>query len=283
MSIKSPLEIAKAIENVGSVKCGLSFLKMFILAIFAGIFIGFGAILATTVTTGISTTVGFGVSKFLGGAVFSVGLMLVVLCGAELFTGNNLIAVALCSKKVNILQVLKSWIVVYIGNFVGSIALAAIYFGTNLWGTSGSISAIGSTAVSIAAGKCTLDFMAALCRAILCNVLVCLAVWMSVSSVSAGGKILAIFFPIMAFVASGFEHSIANMYFIPIGLFIAAADPAVAAANTGLTWGGFVNNLVPVTIGNMIGGVIIVGILYWLVYLKPSKNAECKDDAPAKK
>jgi formate/nitrite transporter len=256
---------------------------MFILAIFAGIFIGFGAILATTVTTGTVATLGYGVKQFIGGSVFTVGLMLVVLCGAELFTGNNLIAVALCSKKVNILQTLKSWIVVYIGNFVGSILLAAIYFGTNLWGTPGAISDAGTTAVAIAAGKTSLGFMSAMCRAILCNVLVCLAVWMSVASTSAGGKILAIFFPIMAFVASGFEHSIANMYFIPIGLFIAAADPAVALANTGLTWGGFVNNLIPVTIGNMIGGVLLVGILYWLVYLKPSKEKECKDIEPTKK
>ncbi len=286
MSIKAPAEIAQALEGVGTVKCGLTFTKMFILAIFAGIYIGFGAILASTVSTGTADKLGFGLAKFAGGAVFSVGLMLVVMCGAELFTGNNLLSVALCSKKVTLMGVIRNWIVVYIGNFVGSIALAAIYFGTNLWQTGGAVNALGTTIVTTAAAKTSLDFMTALCRGILCNVLVCLAVWMSVSGTTTSGKVLAIFFPIMAFVASGFEHSIANMYFIPIGLFITGTGigdfSAVAGIDT-LNWLGFGSNLLPVTIGNMIGGVIIVGVLYWIVYLKKGKEVACATDAAGKK
>lgn len=269
MSLNTPVDIAKALENVGVVKCGLTFTKMFILAIFAGVYIGFGAILSTVATTGTAATLGEGLQRVLGGAVFSVGLMLVVLCGAELFTGNNLISVALCSKKVSIMHVLRSWIVVWIGNFAGSLLLALLFWATNLWGVPGAMNAVGDRVVAIANLKAGLDWVQVLSRGILCNILVCLAVWMSISSKEAVGKILAIFFPIMAFVASGFEHSIANMYFIPVGLFI---DGGLTAT---LTWAGAFHNILWATIGNMIGGVIFVGILYWIVYLKPPKNAAC--------
>ncbi|MEX2716698.1 MAG: formate/nitrite transporter family protein, partial [Candidatus Sigynarchaeota archaeon] len=224
MSLNTPPDIAKALEGIGTVKCGLSFYKMFMLAILAGIYIGFGAILATTVGMGWPTSGDWatsGVKNFLMGSVFSVGLILVVLAGAELFTGNNLISIALCSKKVKLGHVLKSWIVVWIGNFAGSLLLAAIFFGTGLWKKNPTeLSPVGINAVTIASVKANLSFMDVLFRGILCNILVCLAVWISISSKEAVGKILAIYFPIMAFVAMGFEHSIANMYFIPIGLFI---------------------------------------------------------------
>jgi formate/nitrite transporter len=269
MSINTPVDIAKAMENVGVVKCGLTFTKMFILAIFAGVYIGFGAIIATVATTGTAAVLGFGVSKFIGGSVFSVGLMLVVLCGAELFTGNNLISVALCSKKVTIMHVLRSWVVVYIGNLVGSLLLAFLFWATQLWGAPGSLNALGDNVVAIANAKASLDWSAVLTRGILCNILVCLAVWMSISSKEAIGKIFAIYFPIMAFVASGFEHSIANMYFIPVGLLVDGGATAT------LTLLGAMNNILFATIGNMIGGVIFVGILYWVVYLKPARNAAC--------
>ncbi len=277
MSINTPPEIAKALENVGTVKCGLSFYKMFMLAILAGIFIGFGAILATTVSAGWPTVLSgsawasSGVKNLLSGSVFTVGLMLVVLAGAELFTGNNLIAIALCSKKVKIFHVLKSWIVVWIGNFAGSLLLAVLYFGTGLWkGTTNGLSAIGANAVTIANTKANLTFGDTFFRGILCNVLVCLAVWISVSAKDTVGKIFAIFFPIMAFVAMGLEHSIANMYFIPVGIFINAGS-AVPILTLG--WAGAFNNIIAATLGNMVGGVLLVGIMYWSIYLRQGRNA----------
>nr|MDO8083977.1 formate/nitrite transporter family protein [Candidatus Sigynarchaeum springense]MDO8117905.1 formate/nitrite transporter family protein [Candidatus Sigynarchaeota archaeon] len=276
MSLNTPPDIAKALEGVGTVKCGLSFYKMFMLAILAGIYIGFGAILATTVGMGWPATGDWatsGVKNFLMGSVFSVGLILVVLAGAELFTGNNLISIALCSKKVKLGHVLKSWIVVWIGNFAGSLLLAAIFFGTGLWkDSSNALTALGKNAIAIANIKANLTFSDVLFRGILCNILVCLAVWISISSKEAVGKILAIYFPIMAFVAMGFEHSIANMYFIPIGLFINTAIP-YSAPLTAAGWGGAMNNIIAATIGNMIGGVILVGIMYWSIYLRQGRNA----------
>ncbi|MBN1802077.1 MAG: formate/nitrite transporter family protein [Candidatus Lokiarchaeota archaeon] len=260
MGIKKPAEIAEVVAcSVGVAKCKLSATKAFILAIFAGVFIGFGAILATTVLTGTSAVTGLGIAKFMGGAVFSVGLMLVVICGAELFTGNNLIINSTLSKETSWAGLGKNWLIVYAGNFVGSILLAVVYFGTGLGN-----GAIGETAVSIASTKVDLTWLESFCRAILCNALVCLAVWMSVSATNTTGKIFSCFFPIMAFVASGFEHSIANMYFIPIGIFLAAAGVGSPSAN--LNWGGFVNNIIPVTIGNIVGGALFIGVLYWYVY-----------------
>jgi formate/nitrite transporter len=270
MSLNTPPDIAKALEGVGTVKCGLSFYKMFMLAILAGVYIGFGAILATTVTAGIPTSWG-GVKNFLSGSVFCVGLILVVLGGAELFTGNNLISIALCSKKVKIGGVLKNWIVVWIGNFAGSLLLAVIYFATGLWkGT------IGTTAVVTASTKANLMFNDVFFRGILCNVLVCLAVWISISAKDTIGKIFAIYFPIMAFVAMGFEHSVANMYFIPIGIFINTASPTLAPASVALTtagWAGAFSNIIAATLGNMVGGVILVGVMYWSIYLRQGRNA----------
>ncbi len=260
MGIKKPGEIAEVVAcSVGVAKCNLSAIKAFILAIFAGVFIGFGAILATTVLTGTAAVTGVGISKFLGGAVFSVGLMLVVICGAELFTGNNLIINSTLSKETSWAGLGKNWLIVYVGNFVGSILLAVIYFGSGL-----GDGPFGETAVAIANGKVDLTWMESFCRAILCNALVCLAVWMTVSSEDTIGKIFACFFPIMAFVASGFEHSIANMYFIPIGIFLAASGVGTPSDN--LNWVGFANNIIPVTLGNIVGGAIFIGVLYWYVY-----------------
>ena len=269
MGSKSPPEIAQTMCDVGCKKTQLQLSRMFVLAILAGVYIGFGGQLMTTVRVDVAPLLGTGFAAFLGGSVFSVGLILVVIGGAELFTGNNLIIVSCCDRKAAVSGLLKNWVVVYIGNFVGSLLLALIVFGGfYAFRDPGSM---GSLALTIANGKVNLSFVEALCRGILCNWLVCLAVWLAASSQETIGKIFGIFFPIMAFVAMGFEHSIANMYLIPIGLFL--KDFAGLTASANLTWTGFIQyNLIPVTIGNIIGGAFFVGVVYWYVYMQGKKE-----------
>ncbi len=268
--MKSPKEIAEAVCNVGVVKSQLKITKMFILAMLAGVYIGFGSHLATVVTQDLSTYLGLGFSQFMGGAVFSVGLMLVVIAGAELFTGNTLIMISCLNKKISLKDLMRNWIPVFLGNFAGSILLAAIIFIGQLY-TMGGYS-LGVRALAIANAKVNIDFVSAIARGIVCNWLVCLAVWLATSSDDIIGKIFSCFFPIMAFVASGFEHSIANMYFLPAGLFLKGVPEVVAKAGldlSNLTWINFITrNLIPVTIGNIIGGAFFVGTLYCYVYLK---------------
>jgi len=244
------------------------------LAVLAGAFIGLGAIFSTTVSAGTTGVLPFGVAKLLTGLVFCLGLILVIVGGAELFTGNNLIVMAWASRKVTTARLLRNWIIVYIGNFVGSLGTAALLFMSKQY-TFGS-GAVGTTALTIANAKVGLGFIQALALGILCNALVCLAVWLTFSARSTVDKIMAIIFPITAFVAAGFEHSIANMYFIPIGLFIKAFDPAFTATTgldlTRLTWNNFfLANLLPVTLGNIIGGTVFVAAIYWLIFLRESK------------
>jgi len=194
--------------------------------------------------------------------------MLVVIGGAELFTGNNLITIACCDRKAAVSGLLKNWVVVYIGNFAGSLLLALIVFGGFYAYRDPGV--MGSFALSIADAKVNLAFIEAVCRGILCNWLVCLAVWLAASSADTVGKIFGIFFPIMAFVTMGFEHSIANMYFVPVGIFL--KDWAGLSASANLTWAGFLQyNLLPVTIGNIIGGAFFVGVIYWYTYLQGKK------------
>lgn len=263
-----PPEMANQILGAGVKKVQMDTLSMMLLGILAGVFIGFGANFYTVVMTG-SGSMPYGVSKLLGGLVFSLGLILVVIAGAELFTGNNLIVVAVAAKKVSVKYLLRNWVIVYIGNFIGSIALAAI-----VWQSGQGDGAIGDAAVKIANSKCGLAVTQALLRGVLCNVLVCLAVWMCFSARTTTDKIMAIVFPITAFVACGFEHSVANMYFIPLGLFL-APGASVEAAN--LTWANFfMNNLIPVTIGNIIGGAGF-GLLFYALYLR--KTPKYKDEA----
>jgi formate/nitrite transporter len=239
---------------------------MFVLALLAGAYIGFGAQLSTAVKVGLADQVGVGAANLVGGAVFSVGLMLVVIGGAELFTGNTLIAISSCQKKSTFTGLLKNWGVVYIGNFVGSIVLVLIVFGG--FYAFRDPGAMGTLALNTANAKVNLGFAEALLRGIACNWLVTLAVWLAASSKDTVGKVFGIFFPIMAFVAMGFEHSIANMYFVPMGIFLKDIS-GLAGANANLTWTGFLgNNLLPVTIGNIIGGVVFVAVLYWYTYLK---------------
>lgn len=253
-------------------KVNESIFKLLILGILAGSYISFGACLATLVGFDAAKYVGFGLTRALMGAVFSVGLMLVVIAGAELFTGNNLMLMSALDKRASFWKMLYKWIIVFAANLLGSILVAYLYYKTNLWrmGDMG----VGLSALNIANLKVGLTFTEALTRGILCNWLVCLAVWMAIASREVAGKIFAIFFPIMAFVALGFEHSVANMYFIPMGIFIKSSNlvtaPALNLSN--LTWSSFfIKNLIPVTIGNIIGGAIFVGLLYWTVYVKSAK------------
>ncbi len=272
-----PDEMAEQAEDAGIKKANRSFSKTFVLAVLAGAFISFGAIFATTVTAEVTLSPGF--TKLIGGIAFSLGLILVIVGGAELFTGNNIIVMAWANKRIKTSQVIRNWSIVFLGNFIGAISIAVLMF-YSLQYSSGTGS-IGAKALSIAETKCSLGFVQAIILGILCNTLVCLAVWLCYSAKTTSGKILAILFPITAFVAAGFEHSIANMYFIPKALLIkaSASGDFWTSINSSpemyenLTWGNFiVNNIIPVTIGNIIGGAIMVGFVYWFVYLKGNKR-----------
>ncbi len=265
-----PPEMARRAEMLGERKAGLAFTPMFMLAVLAGAFIALGAVFATTVAAG-SSALPYGVAKLLIGLVFCLGLILVVVAGAELFTGNNLIVMAWASGRISTRALLRNWGIVYLGNFVGSLGTALLVLLSRQYTFGGG--AVGTAALKIASGKVSLDFWQAMALGVLCNALVCLAVWMTFSARSTLDKIAAILFPITAFVAAGFEHSVANMYFISYGLLIKQFDPAFAAAAgldlSRLTWGNFLAaNLLPVTIGNIIGGAVLVAAIYWLIYLR---------------
>jgi len=269
---KAPQTIAETIaRSVGVKKTTSPWISVVVLGILAGAYIGFGGLLSTTVTFDMAKYFSIGFTKLVGGSVFSVGLMLVVIAGAELFTGNNLMITSTLSKEIRFGTMINRWIVVYITNFVGSIILAFLFFFSGLWKTGGG--ELGAVAVKIAYNKINIGFVEGLVRAIGCNWLVCLAVWMALASRQTVGKIFAIFFPIMAFVAIGFEHCVANMYFIPAGIFLhtwAGISPSVGENINILSWGNFfVRNLIPVTIGNLIGGGLFVGMSYWGAYIKP--------------
>ena len=270
-----PAEMARRAEYLGERKAQIPFLQMFTLAILAGAFIALGAVFATTVSTSVDNGVlAYGLTRILAGLAFCLGLVLVVVGGAELFTGNNLIVMAWASKKVTTTQLLRNWGIVYLGNLVGAIGTAALVFLSRQYTFGGN--AVGITALNIASSKVHLGFIQAIALGTLCNALVCLAVWMTFSARSTLDKIAAIILPIAAFVAAGFEHSVANMYYIPIALFIKDFDPAymstIAGAGInleGLNWGSFLlNNLLPVTIGNIIGGAVLVAAVYWSVFLR---------------
>ena len=266
-----PAEMAVRAESIGVRKAGMPFWTVLTLSILAGAFIALGAIFATTVAAGLSGVLPYGVARLLIGLVFSLGLILVVVGGAELFTGNNLIVMAWAGGKVSTFSLLRNWAIVYLGNLIGSLGTALLMFMSKQYTFGGG--AVGTAALNIANSKVQLGFVQAIFLGIMCNVLVCLAVWMTYSARSTVDKIMAIIFPITAFVAGGFEHSIANMYFIPIGLLIKEYDPAFVTTTKltidGLTWQTFfINNLVPVTIGNIIGGAVLVAIIYWFVFLR---------------
>jgi formate/nitrite transporter len=274
---KAPKTIAETVaQTVGVAKATSPWFTVFVLGILAGSYIGFGGLLSTTVTFDTAARWGVGITKILAGAAFSVGLMLVVIAGAELFTGNNLMISSVLSREITFNTMLKRWGIVFVANFVGSIVVALVFYFSGLWKTSDG--ALGAAAVKIAYTKVSLSFGEALWRGIGCNWLVCLAVWMALAARQTIGKIFAIFFPIMAFVAIGFEHSVANMYFIPTGIFLinGAKLPGLEALDPNfLGWFNFLwRNLLPVTLGNIIGGGVFVGMSYWGAYLRPVKPAQ---------
>ncbi|MBO9369068.1 MAG: formate transporter FocA [Chloroflexi bacterium] len=284
-----PAEMAERAEYIGVRKAEMPLSKMFVLAVLAGAFIALGAIFATLVGSGafimrsaegqiVSITLPYGLQRLFMGLVFSLGLILVVIGGAELFTGNNLIVMAWANRKISTKALLRNWGIVYLGNFVGALGTAMLNFLARQY--LASQGEVGITALKIAIAKTQLDFWQALFLGILCNGLVCLAVWMTYSARSVVDKIFAIIPPISAFVAAGYEHSIANMYFVPYAWLIKTFDPEfvqkVAEKVPGvehLSWQNFLlHNLLPVTIGNVIGGAVLVALVYWLIFLR--KNSQ---------
>lgn len=266
----APAEMAQRVLKVGVAKARLPMADSLILAVMAGAFIGLGAAFATLTTTG--SPMGFGPTRVMGGVAFSLGLILVVVAGAELFTGNNLVAMAWASRQIRTRQVARNWILVYIGNFVGSVGTALLVFwsGTLALGDN----AVAVNAIQIAAAKVELSWFEAFVRGILCNALVCLAVWLCNSARSTTDKILAIVWPIAGFVSLGFEHCIANMYFIPLGMLLKTDSDLVASLGPGaslesLSGWGLTHNLIPVTLGNIVGGTLLVAGVYWFAYLRP--------------
>jgi formate transporter FocA len=271
-----PPEMADRAEQLGVKKATMDRSCVFALAVLAGAFIALGAMFATTVVAGAADVLPYGVTRLLAGLVFSLGLILVVVGGAELFTGNNLIVMAWADGKIPTAALVENWIIVYLGNFVGALATAGLVYLSGQY-TFGS-GAIGAAALATASAKTGLSLGQAIALGVLCNALVCLAVWLTYSARSTTDRILAIVPPISAFVAAGFEHSVANMYFIPLGLLIQADAPEsfwtaigrTPASYPLLTWERFfLGNLLPVTIGNVIGGALMVGAVYWFVYLRP--------------
>jgi len=266
----TPKEIAARIERLAITKSTGEPVRIFALAILAGAFIAFGAVFFTIVTYD-SGSVAAGLMRLIGGLAFCLGLILVIVAGAELFTGNNLIVMAYVDGKITIKQLIHNWIVVYLGNFVGAIGVLGLIYFSGQWDIGSG--AVGAKAIAIANAKVNLTWMEAFTRGILCNILVCLAVWLCFAGRTVIDKMLAILFPITAFVAMGFEHSIANMYFIPAGL-LAKQQPEILSLISSmnvdnLTIMNFLfNNLLPVTLGNIVGGSVFVGLFYWFIYLR---------------
>jgi formate transporter len=257
----SPKEIAARVETVGVAKANLPLLSMLMLGVLAGAFIGLGALYFVLVRS--DQSLGFAAKQLLGGVAFSLGLILVVVAGAELFTGNNLLAMAWADGKITTRDLLRNWAIVCLGNFIGASGLAVLVFLSGHPDMNGG--AVGQETIRIAAAKAAMPFWTAFFRGVLCNVLVCMAVWMTFAGRSVVDKAVAIVFPISAFVAAGFEHSIANMYFFPLAMLIEAFGNTGAAAGT-VTWQGFLGNLVPVILGNLVGGSVLVGLVYHVIY-----------------
>ena len=264
----TPAQIAKRFEVAGVSKATMPTVPLLGLSLLAGAFISFGALFYTLVMTG--SGLGLGIGRLVGGLSFCLGLILVVVGGAELFTGNVLIVIGWANRRVRTASLLRNWALVYVGNLVGALGMVVLAYLSGVLHLGGD--ALAVTAIKIAAGKVSLPFEVALVRGVLCNILVCLAVWLCFAGRSVVDKIVAILFPVTAFVALGFEHSIANMFFIPLGI-IADLNPAFAQAaaaagvvTADLDLGGLVANLVPVTIGNVLGGGVFVALTYYVIY-----------------
>jgi len=258
----SSKEIAERVESVGVAKARLPLLSMAMLGILAGAFIGLGALFYVLVVS--DATLGFAASRVLGGVAFSLGLLLVVVAGAELFTGNNLLVMAWADGELSTWEVLRNWIIVCAANFVGALGLAVIVFLSGHTDMNGG--AIGKTYLGIAAAKVSMPFWAAFFKGVMCNVLVCMAVWMTLAGRSVTDKMIAIVFPISAFVAAGFEHSIANMYLIPLAMMLKASGAALPPGGDAIGVLGLAANLGPVIAGNLIGGSVLVALVYHIIY-----------------
>lgn len=270
MNLFSPAEIAKNYVAIGKAKVNTPIPKMLLLAVMAGAFIALGGVGATTAAVSIPAA---SVGKLVGACIFPGGLTMVLLAGSELFTGNCLLSIPLLEKEIKVSGMLKNWVVVYLGNMIGGMLVAAGVVFSHQFSLFGNGMAV--SAMSTAAAKCTMSFGDAFIKGIFCNFLVCLAVWIAFAAKDVAGKIIGLFFPIMIFVVCGFEHSVANMYYIGAGLFAKGVpEYAAAAAEAGIdmsvvNWGNFLGtNLVPVTLGNIVGGSICVGCVYWFLYLR---------------
>jgi formate/nitrite transporter len=259
----SPKEITEKVQTVGVTKARLPLLPTLMLGVLAGGFIGLGALYFALVVS--DAQLSFAVARVLGGLVFSLGLILVVIGGAELFTGNNLLVMAWADRKITTAEMLRNWVLVYVSNAVGAIGFAVVVYLSNH--ADMNQGAVGLQYVRIAAGKTALPFWEAFFKGVLCNLLVCLAIWLALAGRSVTDKVLAVVFPISAFVAAGFEHCVANMYLIPLGIFLKDGIAATTNINTAsLDWSGFIGNLVPVTLGNILGGSLLVALVYYMIY-----------------
>lgn len=268
-----PPETALACETAGVAKAGRDVIALLVLGLLAGAFIALGAVFMTVVLTG-AGGLPWGVARLLAGVAFSLGLVLVIVGGAELFTGNSLMIVACASRRITVGALLRAWSLVYAGNIVGAVGTAALVFLSGQYEFAGG--AVGKTALAVASSKAALPTVQLFFLAVLCNVLVCLAVWMSFGARSVADKVLVIVPPIAAFVAAGFEHSIANMYLLPYALAIKAWAGAEfwtvigqnASQYSGLTVASALHNIIVATLGNLLGGSLMVGAIYWFVYLR---------------
>jgi formate transporter len=265
----SPKQIAARVADVGVTKARLPLLTMSMLAMAAGGFIGLGAMYYTLVAA--DSTLPFAASRLVGGLAFSLGLILVVVAGAELFTGNNLMVMAWADRRITTTELLRNWTIVYIANAFGAVGLAVLVYLSNHGSMNGG--AVAAAYVKIAAAKTSLPFGEAFFKGVLCNLLVCLAVWLALAARSVTDKVVAVVFPTSAFVAAGFEHCIANVYFISLGLLLRdQASPVDLSQVASLDWTGYVRNLIPVTLGNIVGGSIMVAAVYHLIYNRALTN-----------
>lgn len=274
-----PTQMLEKVSSAGVLKANLKFWPLFLLAILAGMYIAFGGVFSTLVATGATGVIPYGIIKLLQGIVFSLGLILVVVGGAELFTGNILMVIPLFQGKIHLIQLLRNWVIVYLGNFVGSILTALLMISARTYLVADG--QYGKTLLTIADSKLHYTFLQSFSLGILCNILVCLAVWLCFSARNTTDKILSILFPISAFIAAGFEHSVANMYLIPVGIFLKHMDPGFSANFvldvTSLKFGNFfLANLLPVTLGNIIGGGLFVGLFYFLIYGHVAQSNDTK-------
>jgi formate/nitrite transporter len=269
----APKEIARRVNDFCVVKARLPLLTLWMLGVLAGGFVGLGALFFTLVVS--DSSLGFAAARLAGGACFSLGLLLVVVAGAELFTGNNLLAMAWADGCVSLREVVRNWVVASAANFCGAAGLAVMVYLSGHWEMNGG--AVGATYLKIAAAKATLPAERAFFLGVLCNLLVCMAVWMAIAGRSVADKFVAILLPISAFVAAGFEHSIANMYFFPLALLLKWHGLALPPGGDAITVAGMFSNLLPVIAGNIVGGSVLVALVYWVIYLRRPPRSDDED------